>query len=169
MTTYRLMDGTSGRPGNGPAAAVSYSGDFLAGIAFQVTAQNHWLEGFWWWVCDSGQQTDAQSFALWQVTNTDTGLLVDGSMVTSGTLTAGAWNYVELATPIPLSSGIPYVAATGYLSTAGFPNTNGQFGPGDTYNAGVTNGPPDCLFRYRRISAGTEQVDQSGNFRSDWL
>jgi Domain of unknown function (DUF4082) len=141
MTTYRLMDGVGGRPGNGPSAAVSYSGDFLAGTAFQVTADNLWLEGFWWWVCDSGQQTGAQSFTLWQVDNTDQGMLVPHSAVTSGTLTAGTWNYIALATPIALSRGIPYVATTGYNSTLGFPNTNGQFGPGATYSAGIANGP----------------------------
>ena len=57
MTTYRLMDGSSGRPGNGPSAATSYQGDYLAGTVFQVTAGDFWFEGFWWWVCNSGQQT----------------------------------------------------------------------------------------------------------------
>lgn len=141
MTTYRLMDGASGRPGNGPSTAASYSGDYLAGTAFQVTSGNLWFEGFWWWVCNSGQQTGAQSFALWQVDNTNAGLLIEGSTVTSGTLTAGAWNYIALSTPIPLSPGIPYVAATGYVSTSGFPKTDNQFGSGDTYSAGITNGP----------------------------
>jgi Domain of unknown function (DUF4082) len=141
MTTYRLMDGASGRPGNGPATAASYSGDYLAGTAFQVTVDNLWFEGFWWWVCDSGQQEDAQSFALWQVDNTNNGLLVEGATVTSGTLTAGSWNYVPLSAPIPLSPGIPYVAATGFVSTAGFPLTDNQFGAGNTYSAGIVNGP----------------------------
>ena len=68
MTTYRLMDGAAGRPGNGPSTAVSYNGNFLAGTAFEVTADNLWFEDHWWWVCDSGQQADALSFALWQAT-----------------------------------------------------------------------------------------------------
>jgi hypothetical protein len=141
MATYRLMDGAAGRPGNGPSAAVSYSGDFLAGTAFKVTADNLWFEGYWWWVCDSGQQTDPQAFALWQVDNTNNGLLVEAGTVKSGTLTSGAWNYIPLPIPIQLSRGIPYVAATGYVSTSGFPNTNNQFGVGDTYGAGIVNGP----------------------------
>jgi hypothetical protein len=58
-------------------------------------------------------------------------------------LTAGQWNYVPLATPIPLAIGAPYVAATGF--TGGFPNTGNQFGSGDTYSAGITSGP---LFAY---------------------
>jgi len=141
MPAYRLMDGADGRPGNGPSTAVSYTGNFLAGTAFKVTADNLWFEGYWWWVCDSGQQTDPQSFALWQVDNTNDGLLVEGSTVTSGTLTGGTWNYIALPTSIPLSRSIPYVVATGYVSTSGFPNTNDQFGAGDPYSAGIVNGP----------------------------
>ena len=142
MTTYRLMDGASGRPGNGPSTAALYTGDYLAGTAFQVTVSNLWFEGFWWWVCNSGQQTDPQSFALWQVDGpAGGGQLVDGSTVTSGTLTAGAWNYVALSNPIPLSPHVPYVAATGYLSTMGIPIPNNQFGPDDPYSSGITNGP----------------------------
>ena len=161
MTMYRLMDGSSGRPGSGPSAATSYQGDYLAGTAFQVTAGNLWFEGFWWWVCNSGQQTGPQSFGLWQVDNTNAGLLIEGSTVTSGTLTAGEWNYIPLSTPIPLSPGIPYVAGTGYASTSGFPKTDSQFGSGDTYGAGVTNGP---LTAYSSISgsapAPNKWVDQ---------
>ena len=67
------MDGANGRPGNGPSTAVSYSGNFLAGTAFKVTADNLWFEGYWWWVCNSGQQAGAQSFALWQVDKTGPG------------------------------------------------------------------------------------------------
>jgi hypothetical protein len=141
MTNYRLMDGANGRPGNGPSAAVSYSGDFLAGTVFEVTADNVWFEGYWWWVCDSGQQTDPQSFALWQVDTTNNGILVDGGTVTSGALTSGTWNYIALPTPIQLSRSIPYVVATGYVSASGFPNTNNEFGADDTYSAGIVNGP----------------------------
>jgi hypothetical protein len=141
MTTYRLMDDIGGRPGNGPSAAVSYNGNFLAGTAFEVTADNLWFEGYWWWVCDSGQQTGAQPFALWQVDTTNNGVLVEGGTVTSETLTSGTWNYIALPSPIQLSRGIPYVVATGYVSTSGFPNTNNLFGAGDIYSAGIVNGP----------------------------
>jgi hypothetical protein len=141
MTTYRLMDGADGRPGNGPSTAVSYNGNFLAGTAFEVTDDDVWFEGYWWWVCDSGQQTQAQPFALWQVDNNNNGLLVEGGTVTSGTLTSGTWNYVALPAPIQLSRDIPYVVATGYACTSGFPNTNNVFGAGDIYSAGIVNGP----------------------------
>ena len=54
-----------------------------------------YLQGFWYYLADSGQPTGAQSFALWQVTGTTLvaagGLFVPGSQVTSGTLSLG-WN-----------------------------------------------------------------------------
>jgi hypothetical protein len=71
------------------------------------------------------------------------GTLVSGSVVTSGALAAGQWNYVPLAQPLPLAIGTEYVAATGF--TGSFPITSGQFGSGGPYSAGITSGP---LFAY---------------------
>lgn len=159
MTTYRLMDGLSGRPGTGssgtqpPAAGLSYSGNYLAGLVFQVTSGGLWFSGYWWWVPASASQTTAQEFVLWQVHGSAAGTLVAGSAVTSGTLTAGAWNYVALATPLLLSQGVPYIAATGYVSSTGFPDTQNQFGTGDPYSAGITNGP---LTAYSSLSGSAE-------------
>ena len=99
MGTYRLFPST-----DGPSSPVSYSGPFLAGVLFWVTS-NCWFEGYWWWVCPSGQSTSPQKFALWQVYDAAEGNLVPGSVVTSGTLTAGQWNYVPLPTPLQLSIG----------------------------------------------------------------
>ena len=137
---YRLFPST-----NGPSTAAAYSGNYLAGVAFQVTQGGMWFEGYWWWVCNSGQQTGAQKFALWQITSSTAGSLIPGSAVTSGTLTAGQWNYVPLTQPIPLSINTGYMAATGYVSTSGFPETSDQFGAGEPYASGITNGP---LFAY---------------------
>ncbi len=152
MATYRLMDGASGRPGVGssgtqpPSSPTAYGGPFLAGTVFQVTEWGLWLEGFWWW-CPTGGDTGAQKFALWLLYNT-TGSetstsegLVPAATVTSGTLTAGAWNYIALSTPIPLTADVPYIAATGWTSVNGFPDTHNQFGSGQPYSAGITNGP----------------------------
>ena len=126
MGTYRLFPST-----DGPSSPVSYSGPFLAGVLFCVTT-NCWFEGYWWWVCPSGQSTSPQKFALWQVYGPGEGNLVPGSVVTSGTLTAGQWNYIPLPTPLQLSIGnitgtgaAVYEAATGF--TGGFPDTNSQF------------------------------------------
>ena len=127
MGTYRLF-----RPPTGQSSPVSYSGPFLAGVLFCVTS-NCWFEGYWWWVCPSGQSTSPQKFALWQVYGAAQGNLVPGSVVTSGTLTAGQWNYIPLPTPLQLSIGnvsgvgaAVYQAVTGFSNS--FPDTSSQFG-----------------------------------------
>lgn len=140
MGTYRLYPST-----NGPSAATAYSGPYEAGVPFLVTSGGTWLTGYWWWVCNSGQQTTAVKFGLWQVLDATHGAAVPGSVVTSGTLTAGAWNYVPLATPLALSINTVYMAANGYTSTTGFPETDNQFGVGQPFANGITNGP---LFTY---------------------
>ena len=132
--TYRLFSSVSG-----PATPVSYSGPFIAGVVAAVTTGGCWLDGYWWWVCNTGQSTSAQKFALWSIYNSNSGTLVANSTATSGTLTAGQWNYVPLAAPLPLALGATYVAATGFSNS--FPDTNNQFGSGDPYGAGIVNGP----------------------------
>ena len=132
--TYRLFPST-----NGPSSAVSYSGPFLAGVLFEVTTGGCYFDGYWWWVCPSGQPTTTQTFALWQVWNDGLGTLIHSASVTSGALTPGQWNYVPLTTPVPLSIGACYNACTGF--SGGFPDTNSQFGSGGPYAAGITNGP----------------------------
>ena len=132
--TYRLFPSTSG-----PSSPVSYSGSFLAGVLFEVTNSGCYFDGYWWWVCPSGQPTTAQTFALWQVWNDGLGTVIPSATVTSGSLTPGQWNFVPLATPVPLAIGACYNACTGFSGS--FPDTNNQFGSGGPYAAGVTNGP----------------------------
>jgi hypothetical protein len=151
VTTYRLMDGASGRPGSGPSTATSYSGALVVGCVFGVSQGGLWLDGYWWWVPASGGDTaSGQVFALWQVTGTSAGTLIPGSAATAGALTAGAWNFVPLTTPLLLSPyatatattyGAVYCAVTGKTFTSGFPETKNQFGSGDPYSAGISNGP----------------------------
>jgi hypothetical protein len=132
---FRLFPST-----NGPSTPVSYGGSFIAGVLFEVTTGAIWFDGYWWWVCPSGQSTAAQKFALWAVYNGGSGgALVPGSTVTSGTLVAGQWNYVALSTPIPLAVGACYNACTGF--TGNFPDTDNEYGSGDPYAAGITYGP----------------------------
>ncbi len=116
-----------------------YDGPFLAGVQFEVTSGGMWFEGYWWWVCPSGQPTAAQKFALWNVTSQGSGMLIPGSVVTSGALAAGQWNWVPLPNPFPLAIGTCYNACTGF--TGSFPNTNDQFDAGEPYAAGLVNGP----------------------------
>jgi hypothetical protein len=132
--TYRLFPTTAG-----PSSPVSYSGPFEAGVVFGLTSGGCWLDGYWWWVCKSGQSTSSQKFALWQTSNGQQGSVVPGSVVTSGALTAGQWNFVPLAAKLPLAIGATYVASTGFSNS--FPDTNNQFGSGQPYAAGIVNGP----------------------------
>ena len=161
MATYRLFPST-----DGPSSPVSYSGPFLAGVLFCVTS-NCWFEGYWWWVCPTGQSTSPQKFALWQVYGAAEGNVVPGSVVTSGPLTAGQWNYIPLATPLPLSIGnVPgtgaavYEAATGFSNS--FPDTNSQFGSGEPYASGITSGP---LFGYSDQGASAPCPSSAGAFQ----
>ncbi len=132
--TFRLFPATAG-----PSSAVSYSGPFIAGVAFSVTSGGTWFDGYWWWVCPSGQSTSPQKFALWQVYTNATGNLIASGNVTSGVLTPGQWNFVALPAPIPLAINATYIATTGFND--GFPDTNDSFGAGDPYSAGIVNGP----------------------------
>jgi hypothetical protein len=148
MTSYRLMDGVSGRPGvsssgtQPPASPAAYSGNYIAGLIFQVTS-TVWLNGYYWWVPPGGD-TGAVKCALWQQggpSGATQGTVVPGSTVTSGTLTAGQWNFVALASPMLLAYPCFYIAALGYATTIGFPDTQHQFGTGNPYASGITNGP----------------------------
>jgi hypothetical protein len=133
MATYRLFDGV-----NGPSSPASYGGGFIAGLNFTLSGGT-WFGGYWFWCCDSGQPTTAVECALWSVTGTSTGFVIAAATVTSGTLTPGAWNWIPLAQPIQLAPGPLYVAAIGMVGD--FPNTDGAFGSGDAYAAGIVNGP----------------------------
>lgn len=153
MTTYRLFPSTSG-----PSSPAAYSGNFLCGVVFKVTQGGMWLNGYYHWVPAAGD-TVARKFALWNIKGAATGVLVAGSSVTSGTLTAGQWNFVALATPIPLAIGTAYNAATGWVATAGFPDSDtagagtgaaDSFGTGG-HTAGITQGP---LFAFSDIAGG---------------
>ena len=147
--TYRLFPST-----NGPSTPVSYSGPFLAGVVFEVTTGGCWLDGYWWWVCPSGQPTAAQTFALWCIYGND-GLAGALSTVTSGALTAGQWNYVPLADAGAAGDRRLVQRGTGF--TGSFPDTNDQFGTGEPYTAGITQRPADRLLRPVRVAAGAVQ------------
>jgi hypothetical protein len=138
VRTYRLFPHT-----NGPRTPASYTGSFLAGVAFEATTGGCWLEGFWWWVCDRRQSTKAQKFALWQGYGIDDGnlqgKLIGGTTAEAKRLHAGRWNYIALHRPVPLAIGATYVAATGLKGS--FPITKHSFGKHEKYHAGITNGP----------------------------
>jgi hypothetical protein len=151
MTTYRLFPTT-----NGPASPVDFGAgfEFVSGMGFWVTQNTMYFEGYWWWVCATEQSTAPQIFCLWQDTGDadqkgEYGALVEASVVTSGTLVAGQWNYVPLPQPIPLTQYLAYRAATATPRYA--PATNGQFGAGGVYAEGITSGP---LFAFADATSG---------------
>lgn len=149
-TMWRLMDGKSGRPGNGPGSPTARTGNSQAGMIFGVTDSRYWFQGYYWWV-PSGGDTGAQKFCLYSMDWYDSALthaLIPAATVTSGTLTAGAWNFVPLATPVQLSAGSGgtatggmYLATTAWTAVNGYPDTAGQFGTSDLYGSGITSGP----------------------------
>lgn len=179
MTTYRLWPST-----NGPSAPTNYAGNFISGMSFCVTGEA-WFQGYWWWVCpNSGgshgfQLTTATKCALWQIpADTSTAQLVPGSVVTSGTLTAGQWNYIPLATPIQLSLGgspgmTPEINQSGgaqYIAAIGcngpFPDTNNTWGTGQTYPNGITNGPLTAFSTHGAGMAALYNSQPQGIFSS---
>lgn len=144
--TWRLMDGLNGRPGIGssgtqpPAAGTANGTNQVTGTMFYVTQGGMWFQGFWYYCCASGQSTSPAKFALWTIVQGG-GSVVPGSVVTSGTLTAGAWNYVPLPQPVQLALYGQYVAAVGVPNGAGYPDTVNQFGSAQPYQSGITSGP----------------------------
>lgn len=144
MTNYSLFPAT-----NGPVNAAAYTGPFQAGVAFQLTGGGLWLYGYRYWCCNNGQGTTPVTGALWQLNAPGaTRVVVPGSSVTSGNLVAGQWNNILLATPIALSQLVGYEAVVGGM-VSGFPETQNQYGLGDPYVNGITNGP---LFAYSDAS-----------------
>ena len=115
-------------------------------MTFFVTGEA-WFQGYWWWVCETGQSTSPVTCALWQADEAKAATLVPGSVVTSRELAAGQWNWISLETPLPLSIGAAgpqegvaeYVAAIG--CNGAFPDTNNSFGSGGPYSAGIISGP----------------------------
>lgn len=124
---------------SGPASGISYSGNIVVGLQFKATATGHFLLGYRWWVQagTNPNPTAAQKFCMYTwVPSTWT--LVPLTTVTSGTLTTG-WNAVTLGAGVALVSGQVYQVATGL--TGNFNDTNNQFGAGNPYSGGITNGP----------------------------
>jgi uncharacterized protein DUF4038 len=132
-TNWRLFPVTSG-----PSAPISYSGNFLCGVIFKVTQGGMWFTGYYKWVAVGGDTT-ARKFALWQITGAGVGVLIPAATVTSGTLIAGQWNFVPLATPIPLAIGTAYNACTGWSCVHGFEDSDTTglgTGVGDSFGTG---------------------------------
>ena len=135
MTTYRAFPATSG-----PSSPSAATGGWMVGMLFSPLSKMLWLDGYWRWVPPGGDVT-AHKFALWNQYSLTQQSLVPNSVVTSGTLTAGQWNFVPLPASIQLAPGALYVACAGWTAVNGVPLTAGQFTSGGTFSAGIVNGP----------------------------
>jgi hypothetical protein len=143
VTTYRLFPDTSG-----PDSVVSYAGDFIAGVVFTVSGGVRWFEGYWWWVASVDQSTDPVKCALWSAYGGGSGFVVPGTVVTSGPLTAGQWNWIPISEPVQLApgydsnnsaNGSAYIAAVG--CNGDFPDTNNFWGNSGPGTGGIVSGP----------------------------
>jgi len=141
MTNYSFF-GVTGNGANGPGSSTSFSGGIVLGAVFEVTSPGYSLLGYGFWRADTSQAASA-SCALWQGTGLNTGTLTASSTASLSSMTAGAWNYVTLGTPIALTQNQVYKAQIGLVNN--FPFTVGQFGTGGAYSAGIVNGPLTCF------------------------
>jgi len=136
MTTYRLFPAT-----NGPGAVAAASGGWLLGVQFSVTGGMRWFNGYFHWVPANGDTTPRKC-ALWNFANNGSvQFVIPGSVVTSGVMTLGAWNFVPLPSPVQLAPGTQYVAAVGWTVVTGIPVTSNQFGGAEPFANGIVNGP----------------------------
>lgn len=146
MTTDSLL-GT----GTGPGLA-AFSGAFTCAALFMPLSYV-WVTGYKMWVPAGGDTTEVYKFCLYQLTDTSQGvsnLIVPGSTVSSTPpFTAGAWNNVNLPTPIALppnlthsTPGPAYAVCAGWTAVSGFPDTD-NFWPA----AGLTS-PNGLLFAF---------------------
>lgn len=161
MTTYRLWPAANG----GPLVAYT-STPFIAATQFAVSGGGRWMPGLWWWV-PTGGDTGPVKTAVWSLVTGaggGAGVLVPGSVATSGTLSAtptggesgGHWNFIVFSTPIQLApgwdknataNGSTYLACVGINGAAGdtavpahgFPDTGSYWGSG-AGASGITSG-----------------------------
>ena len=137
MATWRIWPALSGGAVTADAAAYSLS------VEFTVTQSGCNFTGYWWW-CPASGNTAAKGFSLWSVTTGTTGTQISAANATSGTLTAGAWNFTA-CTPTALTSGTHYRAEVTY---AGGANWYGPILSYFTSGAGASNivqGPLTCF------------------------
>lgn len=128
MTDYRVFP-------SAPGGAVASDGTaYTMGLEFYVT-QPMELTGYWWW-CATGASTTPVEHGLFTVATATTGTLVSGSAVTSGTLTAGQWNFTALSPAVDLAANTRYRAGA-----AGGGSGNWYGAVTDAFPADITNGP----------------------------
>ena len=133
MATWRIWPAT-----NGPALTVD-ANPYSLSTEFAVTASGCSITGYWFW-CPATAATVAVTHSLWSVTTGTTGTRITAANATSGTLTAGAWNFTA-CTPTALTSGQHYrTEVTHTQSTSWYGNTASYWSSGGG-SADIVNGP----------------------------
>ncbi len=160
MTQYSAF-GTHGNAATGPSSSTSYGGAFTGGMAFSVTSPGYYLLGYYMWRSDSGQSASA-SFALWQITASETATYLTGTNVSTSGMTTATWNYVALGSPYALTSATPYKAVYGL--TGNFNDTHDQFNGTGTYPGGVVNGPLNVYSDVTGVG-GTNPIPFAPNYQ----
>jgi Domain of unknown function (DUF4082) len=155
MTAYSVWNGSI--PGGTSSAATGARTD---GLLFTVTEAGWQLAGIGFYV-PSGETTLAGSSytgLLWSTTTGSSGTLL-GSQAGSGTFTAGAWNWINLAAPPALSEGVDYVAGVSSPDQIQFVHNYWGFGgPG---SGGATSGPINVP-GYSAAPGSNQQGNASG-------
>lgn len=146
MTTWELMDGAGGRPGNLPSTLFGPgTGPFSIGLTWSVTQHGLWLFKYRIWV-GTGADATARRLALWQLANPPQNNIPvpAGTLLSSGPLITGQWNEIPLGSPVNLSGFVPYCGAGGWTVVNGFTDQQSQFGNLQPFSGGIVNGPLQC-------------------------
>jgi hypothetical protein len=125
------------------AAATSDPQFDTNGIQFSITGSGYQLAGYYIYVPSAGTTTGSSySFGLYSTTNGTTGTLITAASLTgSGTLTAGAWNYLALGSPVALTSGTTYVAVFQVNPNVTYMYVHSFWTTGGGGASGITSGP----------------------------
>ena len=113
MATWRIWPST-----NGDIVASDTTSNTLS-TEFAVTQAGCSITGYWWW-CPASGDTTAKTFSLWSCTTGTTGTRITAANATSGTLTAGAWNFTA-CTPTPLTANQHYRTEMTFAGGAAIP------------------------------------------------
>lgn len=162
MTSYSLWQaGTGSGTAGGPL--VSYtSTPIIVTNLIAVSGGGLWFEGYYVWVPTAGDTAPSGGYkcAIYSVTTTSTATFVPGSnVISTATMTANAWNFIPLATPLQVApgwdknlstNGSLYIICIGWVPSAGFPDSSGWWGSAPQ-DAGVSSGQ---LYAYGTSGAG---------------
>lgn len=139
MPNYSIWSqATAGMPG---VAADTNTTDL--GTEFFVTTTTCTLTGYWWWL-PAGGATASVTFRLWSVTTSTTGSLVSGSQVSSGTLTAGQWNFTALTPAVTLTQNQRYRASVTYTGAANHYGVTSAYFSSGGGASNIVNGSLTC-------------------------